>query len=90
MHGGAWATQAAPRSSRQSPVVAVLAIGTHTPTPPHVAFPRAPPHVTIKDKGSDPFSKGLMLSTSRTLASVRRLLQRRTARDGQHSDWVGA
>jgi hypothetical protein len=42
MHWGAWATQAAPRSSRQSELVAVLPIVTHTPTPPHVAFVRAP------------------------------------------------
>jgi hypothetical protein len=42
MHWGAWATQAAPRSSRQSDLVAVLPIVTHTPTPPHVAFVRAP------------------------------------------------
>jgi hypothetical protein len=42
MDWGAWATQTAPRSSRQSELVAVLPIVTHTPTPPHVAFVRAP------------------------------------------------
>jgi hypothetical protein len=42
-----------------------------------------------EEKGSDPFFKGLILRTSRH-APVRRLLQRRTARDGQHSDGVGA
>jgi hypothetical protein len=59
MDWGALATQASPRSSRQSGLVAVLPIVTHTPTPPHVAFPRAPPHVIIQQKGSDPFSNGL-------------------------------
>jgi len=39
---GAWATQAAPRSSRQSGLVARRPIVTHTPTPPHIAFVRAP------------------------------------------------
>jgi hypothetical protein len=42
MHWGAWATQAAPRSSRQSELVAVLPIVTHTPTPPRVAFCPSP------------------------------------------------
>ena len=41
---GPEATQGAPRSSRQSGVVAVLPIGTHTPPNPHIAFRRAPPY----------------------------------------------
>jgi hypothetical protein len=38
MDWGAWATQAAPRSSRQSDLVAVLPIVTHTPRSPYVDF----------------------------------------------------
>ncbi len=44
---GTEATQAAPRSSRQSGLVAVLPIVTHTPPNPHIAFPRDPPYVDI-------------------------------------------
>ena len=45
---GPEATQAAPRSSRQSVVVAVLRIVTHTSTPPHIAlFPRPSIHIHL-------------------------------------------
>jgi len=45
------ATQGAPRSSRQSGVVAVLPIVTHTSTPPHIApFFRAPPYGDISNR----------------------------------------
>ena len=49
---GAWATQAAPRSSRQSERLAVLPIVTHTPTPSHVAFSRAPMDDSCHEIGS--------------------------------------
>jgi len=44
MGWGAEATQASPRSSRQSAVVAVLPFGTHTPPNPRIALRRAPPY----------------------------------------------
>jgi len=50
MHLGAWTTQGAPRSSRQSGVVAVLQIGTHTPPNPRIAFRRAPPYGGILNR----------------------------------------
>jgi hypothetical protein len=50
-HWGPWATQGAPRSSRQSEVVAVWPIVTHTPTQPHIPPHRAPPYVDIDGGG---------------------------------------
>jgi len=53
--------------------------GPALPTPPpprerlpHVAFPRAPPYVTIQEKGTVPFFEGLRARTSHTLASADR------------------
>ena len=43
----AGATQAAPRSSRQSGLAAVWPIVTHTPPNPHIAFRRAPPFISM-------------------------------------------
>jgi len=83
---GPEATQAAPRSSRQSGLIAVVPIVTHTPTPPHVAFFRAPMDDSSHEKGTVPFFKGLMLSASHTTPLVRRRLHRRTARDVRHSE----
>jgi len=99
MHWGAWATQAAPRSSRQSDLVAVLPLVTHTPTPPHVAFVRAPtddsshqtePAFRTHEKGVRPLFRWVNSKhVTYAASSVSRLLHRRTARDGRHSDWAG-
>ena len=51
---GPEATQGAPRSSRQSGLIAVVPIVTHTPTPPHVAFFRAPMDDSSHEKGDSP------------------------------------
>ena len=90
MGSRALATQAAPRSSRQSERLAVLPIVTHTPTPPHVAFVRAPmddsSHQTVPPGSAPQYTTGLdiwprprapVCASSPRMGSFRRLRARR-------------
>jgi len=63
---------------------------THTPTPPHVAFPKAPPHDSSQQKarkGDSPLFQRVN-SNGFNRSSVGRLLHRRTARDVRHREWA--
>jgi hypothetical protein len=58
---------------------------THTPPKPHITLRRTPPHETMYVN-----ARHRMRTSTVTCVGVCRLLHRRTARDGQHSEWVGA